>query len=272
VLRRLVQERFTVDVVVTRPDKRRARSGPLSPSPVKVAAAELGLAVAASPADLVGAGVELGVVVAYGALIGRPVLEAVPMVNVHFSLLPRWRGAAPVERALLAGDRVTGVCLMAVEEGLDTGPLYGCREVTIDPDDTASSLRRRLTQVGADLLVEHLAGGLGAARPQEGQAIYAAKVTPDELRLDWKRPAAELARVVRVGRAWTTWRGRRLLVVAARPWPEGGLGAGVLEGVTVGTGDGALVLERVQPEGRAVMDADEWARGARPGAGELLGG
>ncbi len=274
-LRRLVEEGFQVDAVVTRPDRRRSRAGAPAPSPVKVAATELGLAVAERPEELTGAGVDvdLGVVVAYGALIRRPVLEAVPMVNVHFSLLPRWRGAAPVERALLAGDAVTGVCLMAVEEGLDTGPVYRCREVAIDGDDTAASLRRRLTGVGADLLVATLAAGLGEPRPQQGEVTYAAKVTPGELRLDWSRPAAELHRVVRVGRAWTTWRGERLLVLAAAPSsPDTSLGPGVVAGTTVGTGRGTLVLQRVQPAGRGAMDAADWARGARPRPGERLGG
>ncbi|HWD09386.1 MAG TPA: methionyl-tRNA formyltransferase, partial [Actinomycetota bacterium] len=129
----LVGAGFEVACVVTRADKRRGRGTAPEPSPVKARATELGLPVTEGVFDVVGAGVDLGVVVAYGQLIRRPVLEAVPMVNVHFSLLPRWRGAAPVERAILAGDAETGVCLMAVEEGLDTGGVYGKVTTPIGP-------------------------------------------------------------------------------------------------------------------------------------------
>ncbi|MGH9074310.1 MAG: methionyl-tRNA formyltransferase, partial [Acidimicrobiales bacterium] len=145
-----------VCLVVTRPDRRRGRRGEPAPSPVKAAALDLGLTVAEEPEAAVGLGAELGVVVAYGALVKKAVLDHLPMVNLHFSLLPRWRGAAPVERAILAGDAVTGVCLMGLEEGLDTGPVYGCRQVTIGPEETAGELGERLGEVGTALLVERL--------------------------------------------------------------------------------------------------------------------
>ena len=124
-LRALVGAGHDVALCVTRPDRRRGRGKEETPSPVKVAATELGIAVTHDMDDLTTAGVELAVVVAYGRIIPVRLLEQIPMVNLHFSLLPRWRGAAPVERAILAGDRQTGVCLMKVEEGLDTGPVYG---------------------------------------------------------------------------------------------------------------------------------------------------
>ena len=250
---------------------------------MKRAATELGLPVSERVADVVDAGVELGVVVAFGRLIRPPVLAAVPMVNLHFSLLPRWRGAAPVERAILAGDPVTGVCLMALEEGLDTGPVYERAEVPIAGDDTVSSLRDRLVEVGTGMLVRRLAGGpagLGTRVPQEGEPTYAAKISPDELRLDWARPAVELDRVVRLEGAFTTVGGRRLRVLAARVGtPSAGVsdppavvpGPGALEGTIVGTGAGTLELVRVQPEGRAAMPAADWARGARLPAGTVLG-
>jgi methionyl-tRNA formyltransferase len=200
------------------------------------------------------------------------VLNALPLVNVHFSLLPRWRGAAPVERAILAGDTVTGVCLMGIDEGLDTGPVYRCEEVAIGAEETAAELRERLALLGAAMLLEALRDGLGTARPQEGEATYATKLEPGELHLDWSRPAVELQRLVRIGRAWTTWRGKRLLIVSARLMPgEAGGPPGSVDGDVVATGDGRLQLVTVQPEGRSSVAAPDWLRGARPRPGELLG-
>jgi methionyl-tRNA formyltransferase len=197
---------------------------------------------------------DLGVVVAYGRLIKPHVLAALPMVNLHFSLLPRWRGAAPVERALLAGDEVTGVCVMAVEEGLDTGGVYARVEVPIGPDETAEELRARLAEVGTELLVETLAAGLGTPEPQVGEPTYAGKLDPAELRIDWARPAAEIHRLVRLGGAWTTHEGRRLKVWRAAL-----------------ADDGSLEVLEVQPEGKARMPFAAWANGARWSPGDPLG-
>jgi methionyl-tRNA formyltransferase len=281
-----------IALVVSNPDRRRGRGGASSPSPVKAAATALGLPVSHDLADVVGSGAELGVVVAYGQLLPDELLDAVPMVNLHFSLLPRWRGAAPVERAILAGDERTGVCLMAIEPALDTGPVFRRAEVAIGPDETADELRARLADVGAAMLVEALADGLGEPEAQEGEATYARKLTVEERQLDWVRPAVELHRVVRVGGAWTTVEGRRLKVWQARlaPLADGadgadaadpaepadgaapaGLAPGELRGPWVGTGDGALELVEVQPEGRARTDAGSWLRGARLPAGVRLG-
>jgi methionyl-tRNA formyltransferase len=263
-----------VALVVSRPDKRRGRQEPPRPSPVKAAAAELGLPVSTRAEDALTVGAELGVVVAYGRIIKKEVLERLPLVNAHFSLLPRWRGAAPVERAILAGDTVTGVCLMAIDEGLDTGPVYGCEEVEIGLEETAAELRSQLAGRGAAMLVAALAGGLGTPVPQEGTPTYAQKIEPADLFLDWRRPAVELHRVVRLGRAWTTWRGRRLLVLAARvvDAPTGDLTPGQVQGDVVVTGAGGLRLLSVQPEGRSPMAAADWVRGARPRPEEGLGG
>ena len=194
------------------------------------------------------------------------------MVNVHFSLLPRWRGAAPVERALLAGDDVTGVCIMDVEEGLDTGGVYARRELPIGPATTADELRAALVAIGAELLVDVLSRPLGRPEPQEGPVTYAEKIRPEELQLDWSRPAAELDRWVRVGGAWTTFRGRRLKVLAATP-ADATAGAGTLgdDAATVGTPAGGLRLDRVQPEGKAPMLWPAFANGAQPQPGERLG-
>jgi methionyl-tRNA formyltransferase len=273
-LRAVVAAGHDVALVVSRPDKRRGRHELPRPSPVKAAALELGLPVTDRAEDAVGVGAELGVVVAFGRIIKRDVLERLPMLNVHFSLLPRWRGAAPVERAILAGDRATGVCLMAIDDGLDTGPVYGCQEREIGAEETAAELRTRLASLGAVMLVDALAEGLGSPVPQQGETTYAAKIEPADLFLDWRRGAVELHRVVRVGRAWTSWRGRRLLVLSARVGdaPRGGGPPGTLDADVVATGDGALRLLTVQPEGRAAMPAADWVRGARPGPGETLGG
>ncbi len=263
-------------VVVSRPDRRRRRGRGSEPSPVKAAALELGLAVETRPEDLVGSDVELGVVVAYGALIRPGVLDQVRMVNLHFSLLPRWRGAAPVERAILAGDSVTGVCLMALDQGLDTGPVYDRREVPIGDEESAEALRHQLVEVGTEMLVERLADGmasLGTPLPQEGEATYAAKLSPEDRRLEWSRSAAELARVVRCGRAWTTVAGRRLLVLRAGPVAgeaDGGQ-PGSLRGASVLTGSGRLELVEVAGEGRVPMPAEAWLRGARLGDAAVLG-
>ncbi|WP_410051027.1 methionyl-tRNA formyltransferase [Acidiferrimicrobium sp. IK] len=273
-LRALVAAGHDVALVVSRADTRRGRRGEPEPSPVKAAARELGLEVSDRAADVVATGAQLGVVVAYGRIIRPEVLAEVPMVNVHFSLLPRWRGAAPVERAIMAGDTETGVCLMALEEGLDTGPVYRRLVVPIGPDDTAAGLRATLAQVGADLLVDALHEGLGDPEPQAGEVTYAAKLDRSELELAWTRPAGDLHRLVRVGRAWTTWRGRRLLVLEATPVdvPQGAsAGPGSIAGDVALTGDGGLRLVTVQPEGRRPVSGAEWARGARPAPGELLG-
>ena len=272
-MRAIVEAGHDVTVVVTRPDKRRGRHEPPRPSPVKAAAFELGLPVSDRAEDAATSSAELGVVVAYGRIIKPDVLSRLDLVNAHFSLLPRWRGAAPVERAILAGDRRTGVCLMALDEGLDTGPVYRCQAVDIGPEETAPQLRDRLATLGAAMLVEALADGFGTAVPQQGTASYADKIEPADLYLEWSRPAVELHRVVRLGRAWTTWRGRRLLVLAARVSPEAPTGRtpGTLAGDVVLTGNGGLRLVIVQPEGRGPLAAGDWLRGARPRPGETLG-
>ncbi|MGH9286312.1 MAG: methionyl-tRNA formyltransferase, partial [Acidimicrobiales bacterium] len=257
VLEALVGAGHDVAIVITQPQKGR---GPV-PAARKAAEAR-GLAASEQADDAVEVGAELGVVVAYGRIIRPHVLARLPMVNLHFSLLPRWRGAAPVERAILAGDAATGACLMALEEGLDTGPVFACERLAIGEDETAAELSRRLVEAGTALLLDRLRNGLGTPRPQEGEATYAAKVEPHEMRLDWHRPAVEVLRKVRVGRgSWTTFRGRRLVVLDAAVAPgHHALAPGELEGVMVGCGGGpAVELRRVLPEGRSRLAAADWA-------------
>jgi methionyl-tRNA formyltransferase len=283
-LRALHDAGHEIALVVTQPDRKRGRGGDLVSSPVKRTANELGLAVVTPERckevldDIAATGAELGVVVAFGQLIPPSVLAALPSgyVNMHFSLLPRWRGAAPVERAVLVGDEETGVCLMQLEAGLDTGPVYACRSIPITPDDTAGDLRHRLAELGTELLLAEIGSIPGRTpTPQAGEETYAAKLTVEEFAVDWSRPAVELARLVMAGNpkpgAWTTAKGARLKLLRARA--EDAAGEPVEPGVLVGpgrvaTGAGVLVLGEVQPEGKAAMPASAWAAGFR---GDRLG-
>jgi methionyl-tRNA formyltransferase len=281
-LRAIVAAGHEVPIVVSRADRRRGREEAPTPSPVKAVAVELGLPVSEIVDDVLGAGADIGVVVAFGRIIKPHVLEALPLVNVHFSALPRWRGAAPVERAILAGDSEVGVCLMAIEASLDTGGVYAERRVAVEDGETAEHLRDRLGRLGTEMLLTVLAEGLPAAVPQAGEVTYADKITVDDLRLDWTQPAAVLARLPRVGHAWTTFRGKRLLVLQAGPVRGGGpvtaapavvakAPPGTIDGIRVATGDGWLELVTVQPEGKRPLTAEAWRHGARPAAGERLG-
>jgi len=237
-------------LVVTGNDKRRGRGRATSPSPVKETAQRIGLPVSHDVDDALGVGAELGVVVAFGQIIKPHVLADLPMVNLHFSLLPRWRGAAPVERAILAGDEMSGVGVMAVEEGLDTGGLFAEEQVPIGLETTAEDLRAALIEVGSRLLVEALAHGLGEPRPQEGSPTYAAKIGTAEMRIDWSRPGIEIHRLIRVGGAWTTFRGARMKIHEAR------------------LDDGEIVPIVVQPAGKPRMAYGAWRNGAQPGPDE----
>ena len=288
-------------LVVTRPPRRRGRRQSPTPSPVAVAAADLGLSVTCDAEDAVAADAEVGVVVAYGEHIADEVLNQRRTVNLHFSLLPRWRGAAPVERAILAGDAETGVCLMDVASEIDTGAVYRRASTAIGPHESAEELRARLCELGIGLLLEALGGGFGDPVPQSGEMTWADKISPSDLRIDWSAPAEQVMRQVRVGGAWTTFRGRRLKVLEAglateaegapgsvigaedegasvpmaEPRARGASGAislrpgpGRGSAVEVTAGRGALELVTVQSEGRAPSPARNWCNGARLVAGE----
>jgi methionyl-tRNA formyltransferase len=264
-LRALVAAGHDVALVVSQPDKRRGRGSRLVPAPVKRAAVDLGLPVSHRVDDVLDAAADLGVVAAFGRIIKPHVLERVPMVNMHFSLLPRWRGAAPVERAILAGDGRTGVDLMVVEEGLDTGAVYDRAEVAIGLDETADELRGRLARLGTDLLLADLDRGLPPPRPQVGEPTYAHKIDPSELEIDWSRTALDIHRLVRIGGAWTTRDGQRVKVWRTALGPDGP------DAIEVPAGDGSIRLVEVQPEGRRRMAARAWANGARWRPGDRLG-
>lgn len=275
-LHALIAAGIEVPLVVSGPDKRRGRGSTLHPTPVKAAALELGLNVTDQVEDVLELEVDLGVVVAYGHIIRPPLLAHVDMVNLHFSLLPRWRGAAPVERALLEGDAATGVCLMALEEGLDTGGVYRRVERPIEATDTLEGLRTDLVEIGSSMLVSALTEGLGDPEPQVGEPVYAKKIQPEELHLDLEDPAVSIDRVIRLGRAWTTLDASRFriweaTVIADRHDLAPGELAVDKSSVVVGCGQGALDLITVQPEGKARMGARDWANGSRIETGVFLG-
>ena len=289
----LLSSGHEVVAVLTRPDARAGRGRREVTSPVKDVATRAGIPVlqprlAGDPA-LVEALRELDPdccpVVAYGGLV-PPSLLALPRhgwVNLHFSLLPAWRGAAPVQHAVIAGDAVTGASAFALEEGLDTGPVYGTLTETVRPRDTAGELLERLADAGSGLLRATLDGiesGDLVPKPQPVHGVsLAPKLTSQDARVDWAAPALAVDRLVRgctpAPGAWTTWRGDRFKLSPVTPRPEVALAPGelgVADGrVLVGTGSHAVELGDVQPAGKRTMPAADWARGVRPGAGERLG-
>ena len=278
-LRALHRAGHDIALVVTRPPKRRGRRQAPTPSPVAAAAAEMGLTVTCDLSDALHVEADPGIVVAYGEHIPDEVLERRRTVNLHFSLLPRWRGAAPVERAILAGDTETGVCLMDVASEIDTGAVYRRASTPIEPQESATELRARLCQLGIGLLLDALSEGFGDPVPQSGEMTWADKMSTSELRVDWSAPAEHVLRLVRVGGAWTTYRDRRLKVLEARlaagTGQSGAAGSislmsrsGDGPAPTVATGSGAVELVTVQSEGRAAAPARDWANGARIAGGE----
>jgi methionyl-tRNA formyltransferase len=267
-LRALVDAGHEVEIVITRPDRKRGRGGELSPSPVKASAQELGLRVAHQLSAVDELDVERGVVVAYGRLIPGALLARVPMLNVHFSLLPRWRGAAPVERAILAGDAETGVSIMSLDVDLDTGPVHLERRVAIG-DKTLTTLLDELSALGARALTEVLASPelLATARAQEGEVTFAEKLSKDEFHLLPALSAEQLLRIVRLGQAFTFVDGRRLLVERASRYDGVGVDAGTIAlrdaRVVLGATSGSIEIEQVRPDSAKSMSATAWWTGAR---------
>jgi methionyl-tRNA formyltransferase len=287
---------YEVVGVVTQPDRPAGRGRDLQPSPVKVLALRLGLPVI-TPDTLLGGQVlaqleswapDVIVVAAFGQILRQDVLElpAHGCLNVHASLLPRWRGGAPIAAAILAGDQVTGVTVMRMDVGLDTGPILAQREERVRSDDTRASLGRRLSVLGASLLAEtlgrHLAGEV-AERPQPEEGVtFAPQLRKKDGRLDWAAGAVELDRRVRAFTPWpgtfTFWKGKRLRILGASPltqW-EGGLPPGVVfeaeQGPAVATGAGALRLDHLQLAGRRPLPGPDFVRGQRGFVGSRLGG
>jgi methionyl-tRNA formyltransferase len=284
-LRAVLASRHEVAAVITRPDAPAGRGRGLSSSAVAVLAREHDLPLlqpvtlrepgfAETLADL---RPEVAPIVAYGGLVPEGLLSvpALGWVNLHFSVLPAWRGAAPVQHALWHGDDITGATTFRLDAGMDTGPVYGTVTEAIRPTDTAGDLLGRLAEVGATLLVatlDALEAGEVAAVPQSGSPSFAPKVTVDDARLDWTRPAVALDRQVRACTpapgAWTTLDGERVrihpvaLASGALPLPPGAL-ATAKDAVLVGTGTVPVRLGTVQGQGRRAMPAADWARGLR---------
>ncbi|GLF96411.1 methionyl-tRNA formyltransferase [Streptomyces yaizuensis] len=286
--------RHEVAAVVTRPDAPAGRGRRLVASPVAQRAEEAGIEVLkpARPRDedflarLREIAPDCCPVVAYGALLPQVALDvpARGWVNLHFSLLPAWRGAAPVQHAVLAGDEMTGASTFLIEKGLDSGPVYGVLTERVRPTDTSGDLLTRLAFAGAGLLAATMDGiedGTLTAveQPADGVSL-APKLTVEDARVDWSAPALRVDRVVRgctpAPGAWTEFRGERLKLVSVRPVPEradlapGALAAGKND-VHAGTGSHAVELLWVQPQGKKPMKAADWARGVRIAPGERLG-
>ncbi len=278
----LIQAGHDIACVYTQPARPAGRGHKTRPSPVQAFADERGIEVRA-PRSLrddevrhgfAALGADAAVVAAYGLILPEPILDAPRLgcLNIHASLLPRWRGAAPIQRAIMAGDAETGITIMQMDQGLDTGAMVLSRAIPIDAGTTAEALHDQLSELGARSIVEALAGlAEGKIRPtpqpDEG-ATYAVKITPDDGRLDWTRPAPVLERLVRAlsprPGAWFVYGDERVRVLAgeigdAPPMALPGL---VLDDcLTIACGDGALRCLRVQRQGKAAMDADAFLRG-----------
>ncbi|WP_457971765.1 methionyl-tRNA formyltransferase [Arthrobacter sp. D1-17] len=278
----LIEAGFDVVAVLTRPDAPTGRRRVLTPSPVALRAGELGLEIihatkvdAQVTARIAAARPDVAAIVAYGGLVPREALD-IPRhgwINLHFSLLPAWRGAAPVQRAVMAGDDITGAVTFQLEEGLDTGPVIGTLTEQVRPDDTAGTLLERLSHSGSVLLAQTLSAidsGAASPQPQQGDISLAPKLTLEDGRIDWSEPALAIGRRARgvtpEPGAWTTLDGQRVKLepVLLRP-EQSALAPGhvAMDGkrVLVGTGSHPVELVRVQPAGKKMMSAADWARG-----------
>ncbi|MGJ3190186.1 methionyl-tRNA formyltransferase [Paenarthrobacter sp. FR1] len=278
----VVKAGFDVVAVLTRPDAPLGRKRVMTPSPVAARAEELGIEViraakvdAATTARIAEYSPDVAAIVAYGGIVPRAAL-GVPThgwVNLHFSLLPAWRGAAPVQRSIIAGDDITGAATFQLEEGLDTGPVFGTLTETVRPEDTAGDLLERLSISGAVLLSQTLSAidaGQAAPQPQAGEVSLAPKLTLDDGRLDWQLPALALNRRARgvtpEPGAWTMLEGQRVKLEPVKLRPEvKDLAPGAIrvdgKSVLVGTGSHAVELGRIQPAGKKMMSSADWARG-----------
>ena len=273
----LVDAGHDIACVYCQPPRPAGRGKRDRPSPVQARAEGLGLPVrhpgtlrdAQAQADFAALNADVAVVVAYGLILPQPVLEAPEhgCLNIHASLLPRWRGAAPIQRAVMAGDTETGICIMRMEAGLDTGPVLRCEAVPIGAEDTAGDLHDRLSDLGARLIVETLARLHDLSpRPQpEDGVTYAAKIDKAEARVDWNRPAHEVDRLIRglspFPGAWCDIGGERVRLLRSRVVTGEGAAGEVLDGPVIACKTGAVELLSVQRPGRRAMAAEEFLRG-----------
>jgi methionyl-tRNA formyltransferase len=291
-LRALLEAGHEVALVLTQPDRPAGRGLAPRPSAVKALALEHGLPLA-QPATLKSnlvletlqaAQAKVMVVAAYGLILPPALLELLDLgcINIHASLLPRWRGAAPIQRAILAGDTETGISIMHMEAGLDTGPIYLRQSVRIEPDETARSLHDKLAMLGGMCIVRALAaleaGQIQAVSQPDQGVSYATKVEKHEAMIDWSQPAMLIERRVRAFNpfpvASTSWRGERLRVWRARAVQEHGTPGrieGTDGGILVGCGSGALLVQELQRAGGKPMSAADFLRGVAVAPGEILG-
>jgi methionyl-tRNA formyltransferase len=294
-LEALARSRHSVVVVYTQPDRPAGRGRQLGSSAVKQVAERLGLGLEQSAtlkngeatAQLLRYRPDVMVVAAYGLILPQAILDTPRLgcINIHASLLPRWRGAAPIQRAILAGDATTGISIMRMDAGLDTGPVYLKRPIAIKPEETAGELQSRLAELGATCILETLdalASGTARAEPQDGSGVtYARKVGKSEARIDWSLPAREIARAVRAFNPWpvaeTRWRGQQLRVWRARVLelgaaaPPGTVVGADSAGIVVACGEGVLAIELLQLPGKRPATAQEFLN-AHDARGALLGG
>lgn len=287
VLDALVDAGHEVAAVYPQPPRPAGRGKKDRPSPVQARAEALGLPVrhpvslkdADAQAEFAAFNADIAVVVAYGLILPQVVLDAPTRgcLNIHASLLPRWRGAAPIHRAIMAGDAATGVCIMQMEAGLDTGPVLLRRETLIAVGETTGALHDRLSAMGAEAIVDALAqldDLMPSTQPDDG-VTYATKIDKSEAKLDWTAPAPHIMKQI-LGLSpfpgsWTMVGGKRLKVLEARLADGHGTPGTVLIGATIACGEGAVELTRVQPEGKGAMDVQDWLMGARIAPGTVLG-
>ena len=267
-LQALVAAGFDVELVVTGVDKRRGRGTQTTANPVKTAALALGIPISHDINDVLKLNPDglLGVVVAFGSIIAPEILQHVPMINIHYSALPRWRGAAPVERAILEGDSITAVCIIQVVEQLDAGDVLASAPCTIRDDDSVVGLRDRLGHLALPLLIDICSNGVSSQQAQVGDVVIARKISTNDLAIAWSSSPDQISRQVRLGNAFTFFEGKRFKVHevsrVSEQLPEGSISFN--DGmVLVGTREGSLQLLTVQPEGKPRIAASEWARGAR---------
>jgi len=267
-LRALVAAGFDVELVVTGVDKRRGRGSQTTANPVKTAAVELGIPVSHDINDVLQLDSDglLGVVVAFGNIISQKILQHAPMINIHYSALPRWRGAAPVERAILSGDATTAVCIIQVAEQLDAGDVLASSPCVIQEDDSVETLRNRLGQLALPLLIDICSSGVREQISQTGEVVVARKISAQDLAIHWSSDAGQILRQIRVGNAFTFFDGKRFKIHEATQssviLPIGTIA--VRDGnVLVGSQKGSVQLTTVQPEGKPRVLAKDWARGAR---------
>lgn len=293
-LRALLESEHQLVAVYTQPDRPAGRGRKLSPSPVKEVAIDAGVPVHQPPnfkdpaavEELAALRPDLMIVVAYGLLLPRAVLDIPRLgcVNIHASVLPRWRGAAPIQRAVLAGDSTSGITIMQMEEGLDTGPMFRVDEIELRPGETGGSLHDRLSELGAESLMAALPGILDGSltpRPQDDAlSCYARKLDKAEAWIDWSRPAAEIERQVRAFNPWPVaqtryedanlrvWRAHEVAGIGAAP---GTVMSASRDGIEVATGDGLLCITELQLPGKRPMGAQDFIN-ANQIQGTMLGG